>query len=120
MRRIFSSVLLSVLSNSVACAYPAIELKADLEFSQRLGSGESGTTDQLMHAAHGTGYVRAVSEALAVARHACYPPDVTPQQMNAIVLKYIAANPEKWNRQAISLAATAISEAFPCPESSKH
>ena len=36
--------------------------------------------------------------------------------MQAVVVKFHEAHPEKWHFNASSLVANALSEAFPCPK----
>ncbi len=59
------------------------------------------------------GFVRATSEALG-AGAICLPQDATSVQAEALVLKYLRANPEVWQKNAVDLVAVALKTTFPC------
>lgn len=59
------------------------------------------------------GYVSGVSDALDGTVY-CIPSQTTIRQSNAIVKKYLEANPEKWNEPGSMLIVEALSKAFPC------
>jgi hypothetical protein len=46
----------------------------------------------------------------------CTPPNVTPGQLQKIVIKHLNEHPEKLHKSASSLVQEALFEAFPCPE----
>lgn len=59
------------------------------------------------------GFIRATGEVLG-AKAICLPPDATAVQAEAIVLKYLRANPEIWQKNAVDLVAVALTAAFAC------
>lgn len=59
------------------------------------------------------GYVQGVHDTLD-AISICSPENVTAGQLNAVVKKYLDANPEKWGLEANMLIYYALSKAFPC------
>lgn len=62
------------------------------------------------------GYVTAVSQMAQIADHACYPQGVTLGQGEDVVVQYLKGHPESRQRVAATLAAKALTEAFPCKE----
>jgi hypothetical protein len=44
----------------------------------------------------------------------CYPQNVTLGQVNAIVIKYIENNPDRWNQNASYLVTNPLMKIFPC------
>jgi hypothetical protein len=61
------------------------------------------------------GYVAGASDAVNDDKTICAPRGFTIGQAEAIVRKYIQANPEKWSERADQLVAQALKQAFPCP-----
>ena len=59
------------------------------------------------------GYVSGVSDTLNGIL-ICYPKNVTLGQVNAIVIKYIENNPDKWNQSANYLISAPLMKIFPC------
>jgi len=59
------------------------------------------------------GYVSGVSDSLGGVL-ICYPSNVTLGQVNAIVIKYIENNPDKWNQNASFLVSNPLIKTFPC------
>ena len=49
----------------------------------------------------------------------CYPDDLTNLQASLIVEKYMRDHPETLHLSAITIAATALALAFPCPGSNR-
>jgi Rap1a immunity proteins len=50
---------------------------------------------------------------------ACYPDDLTNGQASLIVEKFMRDHPEALHLSAITIAATALALAFPCPDSNR-
>jgi len=59
------------------------------------------------------GFVAGVHDALEKTNF-CTPAEVTVGQLLAIVKKYLADNPDKLHRNAVTLVIWAIEPAFPC------
>ena len=67
-------------------------------------------------------YVTGVLDTLGLAQTAgrdganvCLPGGVTRRQMGDVVKLYLERNPQERHRDAASLAAQALAQAFPCP-----
>jgi hypothetical protein len=108
----FVLTVVCVYSSSVA-AYSGADLEVALRNEENLRAGVRLSEDDLYLVGYAKGFVRGTSEALG-ARAICLPPDATAVQAEAIVLKYLRANPELWQKNAIDLVAVALTAAFAC------
>jgi Ssp1 endopeptidase immunity protein Rap1a len=88
-------------------------LEAALRSEEDLRAGVRLSEEALYMVGYAKGFVRGTSETLG-AKLICLPPDVTAVQAEAIVLKYLRANPEVWQKNAVDLVAVALSATFPC------
>jgi hypothetical protein len=69
-----------------------------------------------------SGYVIGVYDALELTDQACTPGNTSVGQVNAVVAKFLTANPERWAEPAVLLVRDALTTAFPCrarPSSSR-
>jgi ABC-type sugar transport system substrate-binding protein len=105
---------------AAACALPAqvaaysgSDLEVALRKQEELRAGVKLSQDELYMVGYAKGFIRATGEALG-ARAICLPPDATAVQAEAIVLKYLRANPELWQKNAVDLVAVALMTTFPC------
>jgi hypothetical protein len=105
-------VAVSVHASSVA-AYSGADLEAALRSQENLREGVRLSQDELYMVGYAKGFVRGTSEALG-AKAFCLPSDATAVQAEAIVLKYLRANPEIWQKNAVDLVAVALIATFPC------
>lgn len=66
------------------------------------------------------GFGQGMIAAQAMARHGspvCLPETLTSEQAQTIILKFMAERPTLMNQEAMTLAAVALSNAFPCKNS---
>lgn len=61
-----------------------------------------------------SGYIMASFDRLVFDRRICSSPTVTPQQVVAVVNKYLNDHPENWSRHPGVLINEALAPAFPC------
>lgn len=114
MKRSLALVFLAVCTHaSSVSAYSGADLEAALRSQENLREGVRLSQDELYMVGYAKGFVRGASEALG-AKAICLPPDATAVQAEAIVLKYLRANPEIWQKNAVDLVAVALTAAFPC------
>jgi Rap1a immunity proteins len=114
MKRIFTFVVLVACAySSRSTAYSGADLETALRHEENLQAGVRLSEDDLYLVGYAKGFVRGTSETLG-ARLICLPPDATAVQAEAIVLKYLRANPELWQKNAVDLVAVALSATFPC------
>jgi hypothetical protein len=80
--------------------------------------GVAHSTDELVHAELGLGfckgYIEAHAEELGLAGKVCLTTDNKPDQLIAVVKKYLADHPELWDKPAMWLVRDALAQAFPC------
>jgi hypothetical protein len=69
----------------------------------------NGVNDGLFFAA-----VQQARTAADVKMPYCIPHKVNIDEMSAVFVKYLNANPEKWHKPAATLLIDALSRAFPC------
>jgi hypothetical protein len=75
------------------------------------------TITDVYNAALYQGFVAGAFDAYAWAGMLCYPDQkVTLGQAEAIVSRYLKANPTKWHLPAVDLIQDALQSAFPCPK----
>jgi hypothetical protein len=115
-KRLFAIVFLFACAHAPhASAYSGAELEAALENEESVRAGIKLSEHDFYLVGYAKGFVRGTGEALG-ARGVCLPADagVTAGQAEAIVLKYLKANPELWHKNAVDLVAVALMAAFPC------
>lgn len=100
------------VSGNVA-AYSGADLEVALRNQENLRAGIKLSETDLYLVGYAKGFVRATSEALG-AGAICLPEDATSVQAEALVLKYLRANPELWQKNAVDLVAVALKTTFPC------
>jgi Rap1a immunity proteins len=61
-----------------------------------------------------SGFVAGAFDAYDSAGMLCYTDQVALGQAEAIVSRYLKANPDKWNLPAVDLIQDALQSAFPC------
>ena len=114
MKRSLAFVFLAVCTHSSSvAAYSGADLEAALRSQENLREGVRLSDDELYMVGYAKGFVRGASEALG-AKTICLPSDATAVQAEAIVLKYLRANPEIWQKNAVDLVAVALTATFPC------
>ena len=114
MKRFLAFVFLAVCMHaSGVAAYSGADLEAALRAQENLREGVKLSQDDLYLVGYAKGFIRGTSEALG-ARAICLTSDATAVQAEAIVLKYLRANPEIWQKNAVDLVAVALTATFPC------
>jgi hypothetical protein len=114
MKRSLAFALLAVCAHVASVdAYSGADLEAALRAQENLREGVRLSQDDLYMVGYAKGFIRGASEALG-ARTICLPPDATSVQAEAIVLKYLRANPEIWQKNAVDLVAVALTATFAC------
>jgi hypothetical protein len=115
MRRLFTVLVLAVTAASTGA-------KAGVSFYDgddlyRLCSGGGGDPGYVVCLRYATGVADALGGDSIRGWKAYLPrgPSVTPTKVGEVVLRYLAAHPERrHNNQAAGLVAEALAEAFPC------
>ena len=59
-------------------------------------------------------YIKGVYDAYDLNDIICPNNNVTASQVNAVVAKYLGANPKRWSEPAFFLVSDALKSAFPC------
>ena len=114
MKRVPSLLLLLAwVHASHVAAYSGADLESALQNEENLRAGVKLSETDLYLVGYAKGFIRATSEALG-ANALCLPADATVAQAEAIVLKYLKANPELWQKNAVDLVAAALIVTFPC------
>lgn len=106
----FLLLILSVVSH--AHFVDGNELVANMRDWER--ASQKSTETNYMNASHYSGYVKGVHDALELSDVICPPDNVTVGQVNAIVAKFLNANPERWGKPAFFLVSQSLKGAFPC------
>ena len=106
-------LLLAWAHASPVVAYSGADLESALQHEEDLRAGVRLSETDMYLIGYAKGFVRATSEALG-ANVLCLPADATAAQAEAIVLKYLKANPELWQKNAVDLVAAALMVTFTC------
>jgi len=106
------ALLVSTVANA---AYIGDELRADLAATESSMNGAKLDVAGLVADARATAYIEGVSTMLSSNNVVCFPPHVKVGQTDAIVLKYLRANPEVWSSSAAVAVTKALRQSFPCP-----
>lgn len=116
MKRIAFLVLFLILqSNSLAAAggfVSGTRLVGWIHAAERIDAGKASGDDIDQFTVY-VGYMQGVYDVWNGVL-ICPTNGTTVGQMQAIVSKYMLANPEKWNRAASALILVALAEPFPC------
>ena len=91
------------------------ELRRQLLSDEQLVANPKQPTIALLSDAQAAmGYVRGVSDALAIGLPSCQPLNASPGQKMAIIRKFMHEHPESWSEPAVAVVLTALKSAFGC------
>jgi len=82
---------------------------AEHQLDGRVATGKEATEAGLY-----VGYIEGVVDSLSEGKGICPPAGSQVSQMQAIVTKYLAMNPEKWSQPGPELVLAALQPVFPC------
>jgi len=85
-----------------------------VEYTKELKKDTSDKSVKWLQYGLAGGYVSGIRDMLIDAEYICIPKGVTTMQIDAIVLKYIDENPNKWHESASFLVWTPLIESYPC------
>jgi hypothetical protein len=104
-----------LLSPSVAESgfFGGQKLKQRLDATERVERGTTRGVGDFSDASYGIGYVIGVADAYDDV-HFCLPTEVAVGQVVAMVRKYLAENPDKWNQPGELIVLFALRPHFPC------
>lgn len=72
--------------------------------------------DSAVHASVAFGYVLGVFDSSGDGLLFCAPKGVTAGQIRAVVSRYLASNPGRWDRPATTEVVSAFQQAWPCQQ----
>lgn len=108
-KRIAAFTLFSSTMSSLSCqAFTGNDL-------QQWGQNINGNAAADWQSGSFLGYVAGVSDAFNDIAF-CLPKGATYQQIGAIVMKSLKANPETWDKGGSFLVVNALKKTYPCPK----
>ncbi|MDY0282351.1 MAG: Rap1a/Tai family immunity protein [Salinivirgaceae bacterium] len=104
--------LLLVSSNSYAYFQDGNDLVGDMR-EWKNANNKSPNTNYTAATGYSS-YVRAIYDVLELNKIICTSNNTTVGQVNAVVAKFLDANPERWSEPAYFLVSDALKPVFPC------
>jgi len=119
---LLATALMAIMCPAFAHAQGAFitgsQLAEDLEaFNAYYTLGNKSDLDKAIMGSRGVGYIFGTFDTLSRSGLICAPTSVNAGQAQAIVLKYLRDNPDKWNQPAAELVFTAYHNLYPCIKS---
>ena len=115
VRLVIASVLVVAGTGANGQELSSHELRRQLLSDEQLVANPKQPTIALLSDAQAAmGYVRGVSDALAIGLPSCQPLNASPGQKMAIVRKFLQEHPENWSEPAVTIVLTALKSAFGC------
>jgi Rap1a immunity proteins len=121
MKYLMLPIFILLLSSVASAQKGAVSYRSGLNLvdsCKYVPDGVARSTDELVQTELGLGfckgYIEAHAEALGLEGKVCLTTDNKPDQLIAVVKKYLADHPELWDKPALWLVRDALVQAFPC------